>query len=218
MSEKSEKDVSDTIVAKSDQLNADDLVSGPIQVTITGVKRRSDEQPISVEITGGHRPWLPCKTMRRVLVSAWGKDATQWTGKSVILMRDPDVKWAGEKVGGIRVMAMSHIPKRLELALAASGKAKKLVTIEVLKTDAPKTQQTQAATDLRVPFTAMKDRWKSRREDRGLTPDIDSFSAFVDAATGGLVPAKQSTNVPSYTEELIAKCVASINETMPEQF
>lgn len=129
----SECDVSDTIVAKSDQLNADDLLAGPITVTITGVKRCADEQPVAVQISGGHQPWKPCKTMRRVLVSAWGKDGSQWVGKSLRLVRDASVIFGGKAVGGIRIEAMSHIPKRIEMYLAESRGKKKLVTIDVLE-------------------------------------------------------------------------------------
>lgn len=136
-------DISDTIIAKSDQLNAEDLIGGPITVTITGVKRTSDEQPVSVEISGGHKPWKPCKSMRRLLIMAWPDgaikeggetkyDPTCWVGRSVTLMRDPNVRWAGELVGGIRVSALSHIKAKFEVALAESKKKKKLVTVEKL--------------------------------------------------------------------------------------
>ena len=61
-----------TITAKSDQLNADDLVGGPITVKIEGVTVREDtEQPVTIRLSGGFRPWKPCKTERRVLVHAW---------------------------------------------------------------------------------------------------------------------------------------------------
>ena len=140
-------DISDTIVARSDQLNAEDLVGGPITVTITGVKRTSDEQPVSVEISGGHKPWKPCKSMRRLLIMAWPDgakkeggetkyDPTCWVGRSVTLIRDPSVKWAGELVGGIRVSALSHIKAKFEVALAESKKKKKLVTVEKIDTPA----------------------------------------------------------------------------------
>lgn len=139
-----EKDVSDTIVAKSDQLNADDLLGGPITVTITSVKRTADDQPISIHISGGHQPFKPCKTMRRALVFAWGKDSTQWTGHTLVLLRDPKVRWGNEEVGGIRIQAMSHITARLELSLAVSKGKKAKVVIERL-TAAP-TSNTKPAT------------------------------------------------------------------------
>lgn len=69
-----ECDISDTIVAKSDQLNADDLLSGAITVTITDVKRCDDE--VSVDrrrVAAGDRRGgmsLPCDELRAGL-RAW---------------------------------------------------------------------------------------------------------------------------------------------------
>ena len=126
-------DVSDTIVAKSDQLNADDLVSGEITVRITGVNRCEKDQPIAISITGGHMPFKPCKTVRRILVAAWGANAANWIGQSMVLYRDHNVKWGGENVGGIRVRAMTGIKTPLVLALAESRKSKAKITIHPLK-------------------------------------------------------------------------------------
>lgn len=126
-------DVSSTIVAKSDQLNADDMVGGPITVMIMRVVvTDSVEQPVVVHIEG-HQPWKPCKTMRRVLVVGWGADASKWVGRYVTLYREAAVKWAGDAVGGIRVSAMSHIPKRIEVSLAVAKGKKSKHLIEVLK-------------------------------------------------------------------------------------
>lgn len=127
-------DVSATILAKSDQLNADDLIGGrELTVQITGVSKVTGDQPVVIAISGGHQPWKPCKTMRRVLVAAWGGDASQWIGRWLLLYRDDSVKWSGEAVGGIRIRAMSHIPKRVTLSLAATKGKKVTHTIDILK-------------------------------------------------------------------------------------
>ncbi len=109
----------DTIVPKSDQLNADDLTGTQKIITVTAVKRGSTkEQPISVEYIGMEgRPYKPCKTMRRVLIAAWGEDGREWTGRSMRLYSDPDVKFGGVKVGGIRINALSHIEKEMKILL-----------------------------------------------------------------------------------------------------
>lgn len=109
----------DTIVPKSDQLNADDLIAAPMTVKITAVKRSNDEQPISIELAG-QRPYKPCKSMRRVLITAWGDDGRAWVGQSMTLYNDPEVKWAGVKVGGIRISHLSGINTDLEIALTAT--------------------------------------------------------------------------------------------------
>ena len=127
-------DVSATILAKSDQLNADDLIGGrELTVQITGVSKATGDQPVVAAISGGHQPWKPCKTMRRVLVAAWGGDAAQWFGRWLLLYRDDSVKWSGEAVGGIRIRAMSHIPKRVMLSLAATKGKKVTHAIDILK-------------------------------------------------------------------------------------
>ena len=225
---KNDDDISKTLEAKSDQLNAADLLGGPITVTITAYKIVNDEkQPVWLSIglqqpDGKDKPWKPCKTVRRLLVAAWETPkVSEWVGRSVRLNRDASVVYSAKEVGGIRVEAASHLAKPFEMMLAeVRGKPKQFV-IQPLKASPPKSQEQKKQTqqvDLRGSFKAMKDRWKSRQKDRGQTADIDSFSTFVNMATSGLVPAGQALNVPSYTEELIEKCVASISETMPEQF
>ena len=132
-----EDNISDLCVAKSDQLNADDLVGGPIVVVITGVQRTgAADQPLAVHIDG-RQPWKPCKSMRRVLVHAWGPDATKYVGRSVRLFRDETVKWGGEAVGGIRVSGLSHIAKPLELALTTKKGTKAKFRVDVLRPSEP---------------------------------------------------------------------------------
>lgn len=109
----------DTIVPKSDQLNADDLIAGSMTVKITAVKRGDAEQPISIEILG-QRPYKPCKSMRRVLIAAWGDDGALWVGRAMTLYNDPEVKFGGVKVGGIRISHLSDIPNDLSMSLTAT--------------------------------------------------------------------------------------------------
>src|SRR3546814_11754713 len=61
-----------------------------------------------------------CKSMSRVLVSAWGPDANAYSGRSLTLYRDPKVKWGGMEIGGIRVPHMSHIERDMVMALTAT--------------------------------------------------------------------------------------------------
>lgn len=98
----------DTIAPKSDQLNADDLIAGPITVKVLGVRRATPEQPVAISIEG-RKPYMPCKSMRRVLVAAWGDNPRAWIGRQLTLYCDPTVAFGGVKVGGIRIAAMSHL-------------------------------------------------------------------------------------------------------------
>jgi hypothetical protein len=134
--------------AKSDQLNADDLHGGPIVVRITAVRERgTPDQPVEIAIEG-HRPWRPCKASLRVLVAAWGADGRAYVGRWVRLYRDPTAKWGGVEVGGIRIAAMSDIPRPLRLAIAESKQKRITVAIDVLTPPAA-----SAAPDLATVLT-----------------------------------------------------------------
>lgn len=99
-----------TIVPKSDQLNAEQLISGPMTIRVTGVSMGSPDQPVCVHYEGENgRPYKPCKTMRKVLVHIWGENGHAWAGRSMTLYHEPDVSFGGIKVGGIRIRSMSHL-------------------------------------------------------------------------------------------------------------
>lgn len=146
-------DVSDTIVAKSDQLNADDLIGGPIIVQITNVSKVAGDQPVSVHITGGHQPWKPCKTMRRLLVAAWGANASAWVGRWLVLHRDPTIRFGSDAVGGIRVSRMSHIDKPLSVSLAVSKGKKAAHKIEPFQPPQERKPQERPTADLDAVLT-----------------------------------------------------------------
>lgn len=131
-------DMSAFIIAKSDQLNSDDLMAGPRTVTITGVRGAEGDQPVAVHYDGdGGKPFKPCKSMRRVMVACWGKDASKYAGRSMTLYRDPEVAFGGMKVGGIRISHMSDIDGKKQLALTAT-RGKKAPFVVLPLTDAPK--------------------------------------------------------------------------------
>lgn len=109
-------DLSNTIKPKSDQLNADDLLTGPITVKITDVRAGNVEQPVHIYIEG-QQPYKPCKGMRRVLIRAWGSNGKEWIGKSLTLFCNPNVKWAGVALGGIQISHLSHIEGVLSIML-----------------------------------------------------------------------------------------------------
>lgn len=119
----------DTILPKSDQLNAEMLIPGPMTVTVTGVTRGNDEQPVVIHYANdAGKPYKPCKSMRKVLVFAWGEDGRDWVGRSMTLYHDPEVVFGGVKVGGIRISHLSHIERDIGLSLTATkGKKKQFV-------------------------------------------------------------------------------------------
>lgn len=127
-------DMRAVIIPKSDQLNADDLIGGPMTITIREVTiRPGTEQPVSVHFDGDNgKPWKPCKTMARVLVHCWGPDASKYTGRSLTLYCDPKVRWGGMEVGGIRISHMSDISTAHTLALTVTKGSKKLHSVQPL--------------------------------------------------------------------------------------
>lgn len=140
----------DTIVPKSDQLNADDLLTGPIVVTVQRVSRGdTKEQPVSIAIDGGRMPYKPCKSMRRVLIAAWGEDGRTWVGKSMRLFCDPEVMFGGVKVGGIRISHLSHIANTMTIALTTTRSKRAPYRVEPLEEQAaaPKPYDYDAAVD-----------------------------------------------------------------------
>ena len=90
----------DTIEPKSDQLNYDDVAGNPITVKIVSLKSGSAEQPVII-VLEKHRDFKPCKSMRRVLIAAWGDKGKDWIGQRMTLYGDPKVKFGGVEVGGI---------------------------------------------------------------------------------------------------------------------
>lgn len=127
----------DTIIAKSNQTNADDLLSGPRTITVTAVKRSSSpDQPVDIHYEGDDgKPYKPCKSMRKVLIFAWGDDGREWVGRSMTIYNDPSVMWGGVKVGGIRISHLSHIEANIAISLTATKGKKAPVTIKKLSVE-----------------------------------------------------------------------------------
>lgn len=123
---------------KSDQLNADDLIGGPITITITGVKiMLSADQKVVVSYQGDNgKPYKPSKGMFRLMAQMWGADEALWIGKSLTLVRDPTVRFGSDEVGGIRIHAASDIPGGLRYSVTMKKGVRKTVQPERLG-DAP---------------------------------------------------------------------------------
>ena len=113
-------DLSGTIKAKSDQLNADDLIAGPIMIQVEGVTLNKDpKQPVHIYYYGCEsKPFKPCLTVRRILIKLWGADGNQWANKWMNLYIDSSVSFGNQKnIGGIRVDAVSDIPSTASISL-----------------------------------------------------------------------------------------------------
>ncbi len=159
-------DMTSIIQPKSDQLNSDSLLTGPITITITKVELRpGTEQPISVFFEGdGDKPWKPCKSMAKVMTHCWGRYASQYIGRSMTLYCDPKVTWGGMAVGGIRISHMTDINDTQVMALTATKGSKKPFTVKPLVVSAPVATNTKddpedlkLANDLVAIFGESKD-------------------------------------------------------------
>lgn len=128
-------DMASVTAPKSDQINADDLISGPMIITVTGVQiRAGEEQPVSIQFRDSAKVYRPCKSMSRVLMAVWGADAKVYAGRSLKLYRDPDVTWGGLKIGGIRISEMTDMKdnRPVTMALTATKKSRALFTVKPL--------------------------------------------------------------------------------------
>lgn len=126
-------DMTATIVAKSDQINASDLIGAPRTVTVREVRiKAGDDQPVSILIEGDNKAFRPCKGVRRLLVRVWGPDATKYIGQSMTLFCDPTVTWAGKPEGGIRVSHMTGLDEKIVEFMRTSREKTKPYTVEPL--------------------------------------------------------------------------------------
>jgi hypothetical protein len=126
-----------TIEKKTDQLNYEDFLGGVTRVvTIAGVKAGTKEQQYDIAIEGDKRVWRPAVTVLKLLVAAWGDDATEWVGRRAMLYGDPTIMFGRDRVGGIRVSHLSHIDGTLTATLTETRGKRKTHTVEPLP-DAP---------------------------------------------------------------------------------
>lgn len=188
-------DMSAVILPKSDQVNADDFIAGPQTFTIDTVAiSPGTEQPVSIKLVGEQRVWRPCKSMSRVLVSAWGPDAKQYAGRSVTLYRDPKVKWGGMEVGGIRVSHMSHIDKDLLIQLTATKGKRAPHIVKPLTADVKPIATDPARTWTNAYIAAVND-----------AQTTDALNAFANEKAGRLA------ELESKRPELHAECIHALD-------
>ena len=184
-------DMSQFVEAKSDQLNSDDLLGAPRTITVRKVAGNDGDQPVSIFYEGdGGKPFRPCKTMRRVLLAVWGKNAADYVGRSMTLYRDDSVTFGGLNVGGIRISHMSHMDKETVVVVMKTKGKKAGIKIQPLKTE-PREDEAAKWAD---KFTATVAR----------APDADKLEQYVSGQGGTLERLKQQR------PELYAACETAI--------
>jgi hypothetical protein len=178
-------DISETTAPKSDQQQFDDFIGGITRtVTVSAVTKGSPEQPVNVELSEfPGRPFRPNKTMRRLLIAAWGTDSAAYVGRSMTLFGNPEVIWAGKAVGGVEIAALSHIDKPLTIPLTVTRGKRKNFTVKPLIMPAARDWLAElalaadnadaigalgkAASDAGAPaatITAIRDAWNKAKE------------------------------------------------------
>ena len=198
-------DMRAVIIPRSDQLNSDSLIAGPVTITVSIVTiRPGTEQPVSISYEGDDgRPYKPCKSMARVMVHCWGADANAYIGRRMTLYCDPTVKWGGMAVGGIRISHMSDIKGVQTLALTETKGKKTIFTVKPLAEAAPPPPPVQSVRDwiigLRAEFEA--------------APDIDAVNAICNRApvAAGLADDER----PNVKAALVTMRAAAIARTTP---
>lgn len=166
-------DIANSLAPRSDQINADDLVAGPMTVTIREVVEGKATQPYDFLLVETDRAWRPPKTVRRLIAAAWGTtDGKVYEGRRVRLYRDARVAFGKDACGGVRVSHMSHLSEPFEVKLQVSKGKRELFHVDPLP-------ELSRADQLRAE-------WKSANPERRaeIEAEVARLSAG-DAPSGG---------------------------------
>lgn len=133
--------IAKAIEPRSDQQNAVDYqTGGPRVFTVAGTSDYLDDKrnpKVAVHLVEApDRPFKPSATNLRLIVIGWGQDDTTWVGRRIKLDLDPEVTFGREKVGGIRVVALSNMEQPFTAKLPTTRGKKTEYRVEKLD-DAP---------------------------------------------------------------------------------
>jgi hypothetical protein len=131
-------------MATSDRLNAEDLISGPMTVTIKDVRVIQGDKgqtKLIFDIHEHEHPWHTCKSVTRTILSMWLDEPTEWIGRQLVLYRDPDVVFKNDPLGGIRISSASNLLEAFKITLTEHQK--KRITRTVMPLTSAATNQPQ---------------------------------------------------------------------------
>lgn len=207
-------------VATSDRLNAEDLIGGPLTITIKDVhviKGDKGVQKMIIDMEGREHPWHTCKSVTRTILAMWQDEPVQWIGRQMVLYRDPDVVFKNDPLGGIRIQSASHLTEAFTLTLTEHQKKRITRTIKPLVAAEPPKPKPAAQTP-----DAFLGHW--RNEARKLCKDSlpiakaisDAYKADTSRRDSMLDEAAQLAECDSVPQEdrvlLKAFCNAVFNE------
>lgn len=196
-------DLRPTIIPKSDQLNAEQLLGGPMTITVTEVRiGSSDEQPISIHYENDSgRPYKPSKTQRKVLLFAWGADGRTWIGRSMTLFNDPTIKFGGAEVGGIRISHISDIERDLQVSLTATKGKKALHVIKRLVAAAASPQHISAIESAKT-VKALKDAFAAAYSSSKDAAIRATYKRTYDARTAALSKTPAARTLQHFKDDI----------------
>jgi hypothetical protein len=146
---------------KGEHLQAADF-DKPYTVKIVGVftneieeanRKKKEKLTLTLSTVSGKaidRGWLISKTAAVCLAAMFGERAAGWKGKSVTLYKDPDVRFADEVTGGIRVLGSPDLATPT-LRVPIRFKKKKPYVVTLKRTEAGK-EQLPTADELAAPI------------------------------------------------------------------
>lgn len=175
-------DMTQVIAPNSSQINSDDLIAGAMTITITSVSISGVEQPVVINFVGDKgKPYKPCKSMCRIMVAAWGRDAKEYAGRRMTLYRDPSVKWGGVEIGGIRISHLSHLDKPLVVALTATRGSRKPYTVQPLRVSKAEQAARQGMTSYEAYFKGLPPPERKALVESGEHEALKAIAASVAA-------------------------------------
>lgn len=209
-------DLTPTLEAKSDQLNADDLVGKTLTIKITKVSVMVNEQPVTINYEDDKgKPYKPGKSMRRVLSRIWGSEGKVYVGRTLVLYCDPTIKFGGLEVGGIRISHMSHLDKKTTINLAVAKASKKPFTVLPLsdkgkadpETDKLKAEGSTAAGSGVAAYTAWKDALSPEQKDKikpfhsGWSKEAVAFDAKSSPSSETPPKSEERSEEPAFDDD-----------------
>ncbi|MFC4717765.1 hypothetical protein ACFO7V_16710 [Glutamicibacter bergerei] len=177
------------------------MSGAPIVATIENVRQGDGTKPVIIDLVGMNgRPWIPSLGMRRIIAKAWGTETNDWIGRLVKLVNNPEVVYAGQAVGGVEIIALSHIEKAFTVPKRVSQKKTVPHHVEVL------------AEPVTEPWRAQWQAITNALSEAGYTGDPQAM-----LATAGQVIGQQWDHPNKISAEDAQKILAAVRENENEE-
>ena len=178
--------IAKAIEPRSDQQNAVDYLTGPRVFTVAGTSDYLDDKrnpKVAVHLVEApDRPFKPSATNLRLIVIGWGQDDTTWVGRRIKLDLDPEVTFGREKVGGIRVVALSNMEQPFTAKLPTTRGKKAEYRVEKLDDAVPYATESQVAQVLELLHAkGLAPAWLNEKAGRNIAGPNDITALEAEA-------------------------------------